>query len=159
MQRSRKPLCIRWKQVAALRFRKPLRIFPSRQGAATRTRCGLLVGRLAFSTPRPRVETQMPPISSSMLDRQNDRIRDATSRTSFLVGILIRFSFIRAIFLNSAEFRYPQKIGISSASLVIESHPYRNQWAAFSFFRVSCTPLRISARRCSVSDHDDRGAL
>ena len=29
---------------------------------------------------------------------------------------------------------------------------------AFSFFSKSSTLLRISARRCSVSDHDDKGA-
>src|SRR5437899_12140458 len=51
------------------------------------------------------------------------------------------------------------KIGISSISLVTEARPYQNQWAAFSSLSVSCTPLRISARRFSVSDHDDRGAL
>ena len=62
-------------------------------------------------------------------------------------------------FLPTTVISLRQKIGISNTSLVTESRPYQNQWAPFSSLSVSCTPLRISARRCSVSDHDDRGAL
>src|SRR6059058_5405979 len=104
---------------------------------------------------RPEVDTVGPLASAALFVSCPSAV---TTKMGTANSKNIWICFIRVISFNLV-ISLRQKIGISSTSLVTESRPYQNQWAAFSSLSVSCTPLRISARRCSVSDHDDRGAL